>query len=85
MLVMGLAGSSMSSIRGGDILDTSRFRVDFVECLVCIIGNCGVDCSNRLLKWFFSFERETKYMIGVSGRNLIPKLLRFVKGWEEGI
>jgi hypothetical protein len=85
MLVMGLAGSFMSSIRGGDAPERSILRVDFVECLVCIIGNCGVDCYNRLLTWFFSFEREIEYMIGVLGRNLMPKLLCLVMDWEEGI
>jgi len=43
MLIMGLAGSSMSSVRGGEVPDISIFLVDFVECLVCIIGNCSVD------------------------------------------
>jgi len=46
MLVMGLNGSSMLSIRGGDVPDISTFAVDFVERLVRIIG---VDCVNRIL------------------------------------
>lgn len=64
MLVTGPARSSMSSMSSmssrwgvsvaGVSTDVSTFRVDFVECLVCIIGNCGVGRRNKVLKWFVS-------------------------------
>jgi hypothetical protein len=54
MLVMGLAGSSTSLVRGGQGPDILIFQVSFVERLVCIIGSRGVYCVNKALKWFFS-------------------------------